>query len=96
MGVDVQRVPLLEMVVHHGGQEIVGGGHRVEIARQVQIEVLERDDLAVATAGRAPLMPKVGPMDAWRMAIVACLPTQARACPRPTVVVVLPSPSGVV
>ena len=42
-----------------------------------------------------PLIPKVGPMEAWRMATVACRPTQARAWPRPTVVVVLPSPSGV-
>ena len=29
------------------------------------------------------------------MAMVACRPIQASACPSPTVVVVLPSPSGV-
>ena len=29
------------------------------------------------------------------MAMVACRPMQARACPSPTVVVVLPSPRGV-
>ena len=40
-------------------------------------------------------MPKVGPIDGWRMVIVACLPMCLNAWPSPTVVVVLPSPSGV-
>ena len=34
-------------------------------------------------------------MDGWRMAMVARRPMWAMACPRPTVVVVFPSPSGV-
>src|SRR5713226_5376697 len=40
-------------------------------------------------------MPKVGPIDGWRMATVAGRPMRVRAWPSPTVVVVLPSPSGV-
>src|SRR5581483_3807579 len=40
-------------------------------------------------------MPKVGPIEGWRMATVARLPILLSASPRPTVVVVLPSPSGV-
>src|ERR1700693_4455795 len=40
-------------------------------------------------------MPNVGPIDGWRMPTVARLPMYDRAWPRPTVVVVLPSPSGV-
>src|SRR5229473_2095439 len=40
-------------------------------------------------------MPKVGPMDGCRMATVARLPMNESAWPKPTVVVVLPSPSGV-
>ena len=40
-------------------------------------------------------MPKVGPIDGWRMAMTARLPMCFIAWPRPTVVVVLPSPSGV-
>src|SRR5690348_9438206 len=40
-------------------------------------------------------MPNVGPIDGWRMATVARLPRWPSASPRPTVVVVLPSPSGV-
>src|SRR5439155_4169718 len=42
-----------------------------------------------------PLMPNVGPIEGWRIATVERLPICDRACPRPTVVVVLPSPSGV-
>ena len=40
-------------------------------------------------------MPKVGPIEGWRMAIVAVRPMCWKAWPKPTVVVVLPSPSGV-
>src|SRR6185312_4808956 len=40
-------------------------------------------------------MPKVGPIDGCLIATVARLPMCRNACPRPTVVVVLPSPSGV-
>src|SRR2546430_3117408 len=42
-----------------------------------------------------PLMPNVGPIDGWRMATMARLPMWPSASPRPTVVVVLPSPRGV-
>ena len=42
-----------------------------------------------------PLMPKVGPMLGWRRLMTAFLPMCFIAIPRPTVVVVLPSPSGV-
>src|SRR5438552_2685398 len=40
-------------------------------------------------------MPNVGPIDGWRMATIARRPMCESARPRPTVVVVLPSPSGV-
>src|SRR5690242_17750533 len=40
-------------------------------------------------------MPNVGPIDGCRIATVARLPILPRASPRPTVVVVLPSPRGV-
>jgi hypothetical protein len=39
-------------------------------------------------------MPNVGPMLAWRIAIVAVRPMCRNAIPSPIVVVVLPSPSG--
>ncbi len=42
-----------------------------------------------------PFMPKQGPSDGSRRQIIAVLPMRLRASPRPTVVVVLPSPAGV-
>src|SRR5690606_2632805 len=40
-------------------------------------------------------MPKLGPSDASRMQTIAFLPIRLSPSPRPTVVVVLPSPAGV-
>src|SRR5437899_1416878 len=42
-----------------------------------------------------PFMPKFGPSEASRMQMMAFLPMRFRPSPRPTVVVVLPSPAGV-
>ena len=42
-----------------------------------------------------PFTPNTGPIDGSRMAIAVFLPRWARACPKPTVVVVFPSPAGV-
>ena len=39
-------------------REVVGRADRVDVARQVEVEVLHRDDLAVAAAGRAALDPE--------------------------------------
>ena len=41
--------------------EVVRGADRVDVAGQVEVEVLHRDDLAVAAAGRAALDPEHGP-----------------------------------
>src|SRR6056300_101986 len=42
-----------------------------------------------------PFIPKFGPKDASRIQIIAFLPMRFKPSPRPTVVVVLPSPAGV-
>src|ERR1700733_1374841 len=42
-----------------------------------------------------PFMPKLGPSEGSRRQIIVFLPMRLRASPRPTVVVVLPSPAGV-
>jgi len=68
IGVDVQpRQPDLgQLLVVHAvfvipagingrGDEVVGGGDGVDVAGQMQVEVLHRDDLAIAAAGRAAL-----------------------------------------
>ena len=42
-----------------------------------------------------PLMPKVGPIEGWRNVSTAFWPMRPIAWPRPTEVVVFPSPNGV-
>ena len=60
-----QRLILLLRFVEHArvdrrGQQIVGGGDGVDVARQVEVELLHRNDLAVAAARRAALDPERG------------------------------------
>src|SRR5215212_1557073 len=52
---EVEGVALVEVVVDHGGELVVGLGYRVDVAGDVQIERLHRHDLAVAAAGGAAL-----------------------------------------
>ncbi len=50
--VDAERVPLQDVRVEHRGEKVVRGGDRVEVAGEVEVEVLHRHDLRVAAAGR--------------------------------------------
>ena len=51
--IDVERITLLDVVVDDSGEQVVGRRDGVEIAREVQIDVLHRHDLRVAAAGSA-------------------------------------------
>ena len=42
VGVEAERVALVQVVVEHGGEQVVGGGDGVHVAGQVQVEGLER------------------------------------------------------
>ena len=53
--VDVQGVALIYMVVQHGSQQVVRRADGVEIAREVEVDVLHRYHLRIAAAGRAAL-----------------------------------------
>ena len=55
LGVDAQGVALLDVVVQHGGQQVVGGADGVEIAGEVKVDVLHGHDLGIAAAGSAAL-----------------------------------------
>ena len=44
-GIDVEFVSLVDVVVDHGGQEVVRQFDGVEIAGEVQVDVLHRHDL---------------------------------------------------
>ncbi len=56
--VDAERVAVVEVVVEEGGGQVVRRADGVDVAGQVEVEVLHRDDLAVAAAGRAALDPE--------------------------------------
>ena len=57
-GVDAQRVAVVEVVVEERAREVVGRADGVDVAGEVEVEVLHRDDLAVAAAGGAALDPE--------------------------------------
>ena len=59
-GVDVQGVALLDVVVDQGGQQVVGDADGVEVAGEVEVDVLHGDDLGIAAAGRAALHAEHG------------------------------------
>ncbi len=58
LGSSAHALPVVEVVVHHGRQEVVGRGDGVEVAGQMEVQGLERDHLAVATSGGSPLDPE--------------------------------------
>ena len=53
--VEAGLVALVEMVVEQRREQVVRRGDRVEVAGEVQVQDLHRDDLAVAAAGRPAL-----------------------------------------
>ena len=58
--VDVERVAVMEGRVEGRREQVVRGGHRVEVAVEVEVDLLHRDDLRVAAAGAAALDPEHG------------------------------------
>ncbi len=56
--VNIERVAAHQAIVDHGGQQIIGGAHRVNVASQMQVERFHRDNLGIAAACRAALNAK--------------------------------------
>mgnify|MGYP002508014807 CR=1 FL=1 len=54
-GVNAQLVALVNMVIQHGGQQVVGSADGVEVAGKVEVDVLHRNDLSITAAGSAAL-----------------------------------------
>ena len=91
--VDPELVPVQQVRLEHGGEQVVGRADRVDVAREVEVQVLHGDDLRVAAAGRAALDPEDraerGLAQAERHALGRCAraPGSARrtssSCPRP-------------
>ena len=60
-GVDVERVAPVDVVVDQRREQVVGGGDRVEVAGEVEVDVLHRHHLGVAAAGRPALLAEARP-----------------------------------
>ena len=58
--VDAELVPVQQVRLEHRREEIVRRADRVDVAREVEVHVLHRDDLRVAGAGGAALDPEHG------------------------------------
>ena len=58
--VDAELVAPIDVVVDHRGQQIVGGADGVEIAGEMQVDLVHRHDLRIAAAGRAALHAEAG------------------------------------
>jgi len=59
--IDAQLVSMLEVVVHHGAQEVVGLLDGIHVADEVQVDVLRRHDLRAPAAGAAAFDAEIGP-----------------------------------
>ncbi len=57
-GIDIERVIKINMVVHQCREGVVGGGDGMEVAREVEVDVLHRQHLAPASAGSSALDAK--------------------------------------
>ena len=55
LDVDAQGVTLLDVIVQHGGQQVIGRTDGMEVASEVEVDILHRNDLGVAAASGAPL-----------------------------------------
>ena len=53
--IDAEGVALLNVVVQHGSQQIVGGTDGVEITGEMEIDVLHGDNLGIAASGCSAL-----------------------------------------
>jgi hypothetical protein len=58
--VDAERIAVVEVVVQRRGEEVVRGGDRVEVAGEVEVDVLHGHDLGPASAGAAALHAERG------------------------------------
>ena len=59
-GVDAELVAPVDVVVDEGREQVVRRGDGVEVTREVEVDVLHRNDLGIAAAGRATLHAEAG------------------------------------
>ena len=60
LNVNTELIALLDVVVEHGGQQVVGSTDGMEVTGKVQVDILHGDDLSPAAAGGTALNAKDG------------------------------------
>ncbi len=60
LGVQIEGVSLLQVVVQHGGQEIVGRAHGVNVPREVKVDLFHGQHLGIAASGGTSLDAETG------------------------------------
>jgi hypothetical protein len=93
--VEVQRVAPVQVVVEHGCQQIVRGADRVQVAGEMQVDVLHGQHLRVAATGGTALHAEYRAQAGLAETHETLLPMCRIPSARPTEVAVLPSPMGV-
>ena len=81
------------MGLDHGREQVVGRADRVDVAREVEVQVLHRHDLGVATAGGAALDPEDRPERGLAQAEHGPVTDVPEPCASETAVTVFPSPA---
>ncbi len=56
--IEAQLIALLDMVVHHGSQQIVGGANGVKVSSKMKINILHGHHLSIAAASSPALNAK--------------------------------------
>ncbi len=93
--VEADLVPVVEVRVDQRGEQVVGGRDRVQVTGEVEVQILHRDDLRVAAAGRAALYAEDRAERRLAQAEDRLPPDRAEALGERNRVVVFPSPAGV-
>ena len=60
LNVNTELIALLDVVIKHGGQQVVGSTDSVEVTGKVQVDILHGDDLSQPPPAAPPLTPKTG------------------------------------
>ena len=94
-GIKIKLIAVKQVRVDQGRQQVVRGGDGMEVAVEVQVDLLGGLDLRRPPPAAPPFMPNTGPSDGSREERIARLPIFSSPCTRPIEVTVLPSPETV-